>query len=188
VRLVVLTILVSAVLLPGSAAGKADPGTLLVCGQHACREDRGAAWRQASAIQLQRAPDPDRVGAFYDIAFIGESGTPGIALRYVPALRLTRVSRSGRALWFRASLALARELQQLTDGLAPRPARALDSPPGLPIAYRPPTNTDATDPAGQSNDPEGWLLLGGVGAILVLAAASAVIARRRPRPPVGGAT
>lgn len=181
----VLSILLSTVLLAGSAAGKDDLGTLLVCGQHACREDHGGAWRQASTIQLHRARDPDRVGAFFDIAFIGESGTPGTALRYVPALRLTRVSRGGRALWFRASLSLGRELQHLTDGMAPRPAGALDSPPGLPIAYRAPTTPDATDPAGQSNDPETWLLLGGVGAVLVLVAVAA-IARRSRRPPVGG--
>jgi hypothetical protein len=165
------------ILVPPVALAKEGPRTLLVCGADACREDRGAAWRQASTIDMRSQRAPAHGGVFFDVAFLDERGVPTspAALRYVPELRATRDVRPRGPAWFRARPALVRELDKLTRGLAPRPARALTDPPGWPVAYAVP-NTGAPEEA--SRVAWGWLALAGLVVVLVAAAARS---RRRPR-------
>jgi hypothetical protein len=167
----------------GPALAKDASRALLVCGQSACREDRGEAWRQASTIQMRHHQDPRHGGPFYDVAVLDESGTPGIALRYVPSLRLTRQRGAHGAVWYRARPALVRALGALTEGLTPRPASALDSPPGLPLAYRPRSEVPA--PVATGNMSAALLTAAGL-VVLALAALVTLRSVRRGRP--GSAT
>jgi hypothetical protein len=165
------------ILAPPSALAKEGPRTLLICGADACREDRAAAWRQASTIDMRSHRGPVHGGVFYEVAFLDERGVPTspAALRYVPELRATRAPRAGGPAWFRARPALVRELDKLTRNLAPRPASALTDPPGWPVAYALP-NTGAPDEA--SRVAWGWFAVASLVVVLVAAAARS---RRRPR-------
>jgi hypothetical protein len=163
----------------GPAPAKDAPRALLVCGQSACREDRGEAWRQASTIQMHHQRAPRHGGRFYDVAVLDGSGKPGIALRYVPSLRLTRQSRAHGAVWYRARPALVQALGALTAGLTPRPASALDSPPGLPLAYRPRSEVPApVAPGGMSA-----VVLAAAGLLVLALAALVALRRARRRRP-----
>jgi hypothetical protein len=165
------------ILAPATALAKEGPRTLLICGADACREDRGAAWRQASTIDMRSHRGPVHGGVFFEVAFLDGRGVPTspAALRYVPELRATRAARAGGPAWFRARPALVRELDKLTKGLAPRSASALTDPPGWPVAYAVP-NTEAPEEVSRV----AWVWFAVAGLVVMLGAAAAR-SRRRPR-------
>jgi hypothetical protein len=177
-------------MLASAADAKEEIDAFVVCGAERCRELRGDVARLSSTLTMHPGRRPSRAAPFYDVYFIfrepgGGRSTPGGALRYVPSAPAVRSHGATGEVWFRADRRLARALRPRIDGLAPRPASALDAP-AFEIGVATATAQEAlgaqagaavAPPAGSGDGPPVELVL-----VAALGIVAAVVGVRRLRP------
>lgn len=124
-RLVAASLLVVAALLAPSAAGKAPPNGVDVCGignacAHLTTQQIETEWSLFSAVDSGVAPAP--VGRFYVVRWSwGDRGAPTNTGYYVPGAGMTRqLDDRGAAIW--QPLQHPRPIRQLASTVTPFPA------------------------------------------------------------------